>query len=357
MMRLEGLPLSKGTNPLLFLRQRVKFDVVPFLPQTSFMNTPKNAFISHRVLTWWKRQNGNVRGGLWMLIAALMFSIMVTVIKTIGSRLPIVEILFFRQLFMTLLVAPALARGLPGSLTTKRPDLQALRVFAATAAMTLGFSAFIHLPLSEATAIGFSKTMFITILAIIFLKEVVGIRRWMAVIVGFIGVLVMITPENGWASFSGFNIWSLAALGGAAAAGLVMVIIRKLTQVDQPITILSYQAIFVGLLMAAPTIYYWVTPTLEEWFLLAFLGLVSVLAQMANIRAYKAGEATAVSSIDYTRLVYASLLGFIFFMEVPEMKTIIGATIIIAASLYTLNREAKRGRELARAKESRVYNQ
>lgn len=292
-----------------------------------------------------------------MLAAAGLFSLMVALIKTVGSRLPIVEILFFRQLTMMLIVIPAILRGLPGSLKTKRPDLQALRVVAATIAMTLGFSAFIHLPLSEATAIGFSKTMFITILAIIFLKEVVGIRRWMAVIVGFAGVMIMITPEHGWLAFSGFNIWSLAALGGAAAASLVMVIIRKLTQVDQPLTILSYQAIFVGLLMVVPTIYYWVTPTLEEIFWLILLGFISVLAQFANINAYKCGEATAVSSIDYTRLVYAALLGWLIFEEIPEINTMIGATIIIAASLYTLNREGKRGKKLVRSKESRVYNQ
>lgn len=305
---------------------------------------------------WWLRQSPNLRGGLWMLLAACLFSIMVTIIKTIGSRLPIVEILFFRQLVMTILVAPVIARGLPGSLTTRRPGLQALRIVAATTAMTLGFSAFIHLPLSEATAIGFSKTMFITILAIIFLKETVGIRRWVAVIVGFIGVLIMITPENGWLSFTGFNIWSLAALTGAAAAGLVMVIIRKLTQIDQPITILSYQAIFVGLLMVGPTIYHWITPTLEEWLWLILLGFVSVIAQTANIRAYKSGEATAISSIDYTRLVYASILGWLIFAEIPQIATLVGAGIIISASLYTLNREGRQGKELARSKEGRSYN-
>lgn len=292
-----------------------------------------------------------------MLVAACMFSITVAIIKTIGDRISIFEILFFRQLGMVILAAPVVIKGLPGSLITQRPDLQVLRVIFATLAMTLGFSAFIHLPLSQATAIGFSKTMFITILAIIFLKETVGIRRWAAVAVGFIGVLVMITPEQGWIAFSGFNLWSLSALAGAAAAGLVMVIIRKLTQVDQPITILSYQAVLVGLLMAAPTFYYWVMPTWQEWLLLGVLSLFSVFAQVCNIRAYKVGEATAISSIDYTRVIYASILGWFLFAEIPDINTLIGAGIIIAASLYTLNREAKRGKALALAKESRVYNQ
>lgn len=334
-----------------------KFDLTIKLDHIWGMATPLQIFYPKNFLNWWQKQHPNVRGGLWMLVAAGMFSVMVTIIKIIGSRLSIFEILFFRQLVMTILVAPVIFRGLPQSLQTKRPSLQALRIVAATTAMTLGFSAFIHLPLSEATAIGFSKTMFITILAILFLKEKVGIRRWGAVVIGFIGVVIMITPEDGWHTFSGFNIWSLAALASAACAGLVMVIIRRLSQVDQAITILSYQAIFVGLLMIVPTILLWVTPTLEEWLWLGLLGLVSVIAQAANIRAYKAGEATAVSSIDYTRLVYASILGFLIFSEIPDLNTMIGAAVIIAASLYTLQREGQQGKKLASAKEGRIYNQ
>jgi len=291
-----------------------------------------------------------------MLVGAFMFSVMVTIIKIIGSRISIFEILFFRQLAMTIIVAPVIIRGLPNSLKTQMPALQALRVVAATSAMIMGFSAFIHLPLSTATAIGFSKTMFITILAIIFLKETVGIRRWSAVVVGFVGVIIMIAPEDGWTTFANFDIWSLAALLSAACAGLVMVIIRKLSQVDQAITILSFQAIFVGLLMIVPTIYFWVTPTLEEWLWMGLLGLVSVIAQTANIRAYKAGEATAISTIDYTRLVYASILGFLIFAEIPDLNTMIGAAVIIAASLYTLHREGQQGKALARSKEGRTYN-
>ena len=290
-----------------------------------------------------------------MLMGAFMFSVMVTIIKVIGSRISIFEILFFRQLAMTIIVALVIIRGLANSLKTQMPALQALRVVAATSAMIMGFSAFIHLPLSTATAIGFSKTMFITILAIIFLKETVGIRRWSAVVVGFVGVIIMIAPDDGWTTFANFDIWSLAALLSAACAGLVMVIIRKLSQVDQAITILSFQAIFVGLLMIVPTIYFWVTPTLEEWLWMGLLGLVSVIAQTANIRAYKAGEATAISTIDYTRLVYASILGFLIFAEIPDLNTMIGAGIIIAASLYTLHREGQQGKALARSKEGRTY--
>ena len=108
--------------------------------------------------------------------------------------------------------------------------------------------------------------------------------------------------------------------------------------------------------MIVPTLYFWVTPTLEEWLWMGLLGLVSVIAQTANIRAYKAGEATAISTIDYTRLVYASILGFLIFAEIPDLNTMIGAVVIIAASLYTLHREGQQGKALARSKEGRTYN-
>ena len=345
-----------GTYRFFGCPQWLKFDLTRNLHHIWDMSNLQSRFLPKSFNAWWQRQHPNVRGGMWMLMGAFMFSVMVTIIKIIGSRISIFEILFFRQLAMTIIVAPVIIRGLPNSLKTQMPGLQALRVVAATSAMIMGFSAFIHLPLSTATAIGFSKTMFITILAIIFLKETVGIRRWSAVVVGFVGVIIMIAPEDGWSEFANFDIWSLAALASAACAGLVMVIIRKLSQVDQAITILSFQAIFVGLLMIVPTLYFWVTPTLEEWLWMGLLGLVSVIAQTANIRAYKAGEATAISTIDYTRLVYASILGFLIFAEIPDLNTMIGALVIIAASLYTLHREGQQGKALARSKEGRTYN-
>ena len=297
--------------------------------------------------TRWASIPGNLRGCLWMLAATLFLSVMVVLIKYVGQRLHVAEILFFRQLTMIALAAPAIARGWPGSVISHRIDLQLIRVVAAFGAMFLGFTAIIHLPLANATTLAFAKTFFMTVLAMIFLGEVVGIRRWSALIAGFVGVLIVAWPQPG----QSLDVYTAAALASAFCVGIVMVLIRKLSQVDQPVTILSFQAMGVGLLMLPFTILYWKTPTLEEVGLLIAIGCVSALGQMCNIFSLRAGEASAVAPLDYTRLIYAVLFGWLVFGEWPEPRVFVGAGIIVAAAIYTMHRERQKGLEArARAK-------
>ena len=131
---------------------------------------------------------------------------------------------------------------------------------------------------------------------------------------------------------------------------------RILTKTDPPVTILTYQALFVGFLMIIPAIMTWQDPTLGQWGLLVLIGIVSWAAQLSNIQAFRAGEATAIASLDYSRLIYATIIGVIVFSQWPSVETLVGAAIIIAASLYTVRREAIRGRQLARTAEGRGYN-
>jgi len=294
----------------------------------------------------------NTIGALWILLAAFLFSIMVTLIKFVGQDLSVFQILVVRQMVMLAVVAPKILSGLPTSLATKRPGLQFTRIVVAATAMLCGFTAVIELPLADATAISFSKTFFLTIFAIWLLDEKVGVHRWGATVVGFLGVLLMLRPDGEGL----FDPFALLALVGAACAGLVMIVVRLLTRTDAPVTILTYQAVGVGLIMLVPAIVTWQPPTLGQWGLLILIGIVSWAAQMANIRAFKAGEATAIASLDYTRLLYATVFGALIFSQWPRLETLIGAAVIIAASIYTVRREAKRGRELARAAEGRGYN-
>ena len=288
--------------------------------------------------------SGNVRGAIWILTAAMFFSVVVALIKSIGTRLPVLEILMVRQAVILVATLPVIIRHFPQALITRKPWHHAARVCCALVAMFGGFTAVVHLPLADATALGFAKSFFITIFAIVFLKEVVGIRRWSAIIIGFVGVLIMLRPDA-----DGINIYGLMAVGGAAGAGLVMILIRYLSRFDKPITILAYQTVFVGLLAAPFALYQWVWPTPREALILLAIGLVSMLGQMCNIRAFQAGEATAIAALDYTRLLWAAIIGFVVFSETPSAATLIGAAIIISASIYTVWREAKRGQQLARS--------
>ena len=134
------------------------------------------------------------------------------------------------------------------------------------------------------------------------------------------------------------------AICAAAAGGLVAVIIRKLSQTDQPVTILTYHSVGVGLLLIPPTMYFWVTPTWAELGLLFAVGALSGLAQIGVILAYRAGEAVAIAPLDYVRLLYAVILGLLVFGDWPSPYLYVGAAIIVAASFYTIRREARDGR-------------
>lgn len=293
----------------------------------------------------WERLPGNVRGAVFAIIAALFHAVLLALIKEAGQALHITQVLFCRQAVMMCFVAPVLARNFPGSLRTSRPGLHLVRVLGALTAMLLSFTALVHLPLAEATTIAFARTFFITIFAILLLGEVVGPRRWLAIAAGFVGVIVVMQPE----AATGLDIYALMRLAGAAVAGFVMVIIRKLTQIDQPITIMSYQVIGIGLLMAAPAVWFWKTPTVFEIILLLAIGGISVITQLCNIFAFRAGEASAIAPFDYLRLLFALGLGLLVFAEWPGSHVFLGAGLIIAAALYTLHRERSQARKGASA--------
>jgi len=297
---------------------------------------------------WFHALPSNVKGALILILAAFGFSLMVALIKLVGSRLPVTQVLLIRQSVMVAMLLPAFMKGAPGLLKTTRPDLQLLRVSLALVAMLCGFTAIINLPLADATALGFVKSFFVTIFAVIVLKETVGVHRWAAVCVGFLGVMFMAQP--GTASFS---LYGLLAIIGSAAAGCVMVVIRILNRTESTNTILVYQALGVGVVMIFPAFVFWVAPTPGEWLLLLGIGVVSFFAQKLNILAYRFGEASVLASLDYVRLLYATVFGALLFAQWPSKETLAGAFIIVLASLYTVHREARRKQVLVSAPESR----
>lgn len=290
----------------------------------------------------------NVKGALVLVVAAFGFTIMVTLIKLTGSRLPVAQILLVRQWIMVSVLIPAFFKDFPSLLATSRIDLQLLRITLALIAMSCGFTAVVHLPLADATALGFVKSFFVTIFAVLVLKETVGVHRWGAVALGFVGVLFMAQPGT-----DSFSVYGLLALIGSAAAGCVMVVIRILNRTESSNTILVYQALGVGIIMIVPAWLQWVTPTPREWLLMIAIGIVSFFAQKANIVAYRFGEASVLASLDYVRLLFATVIGAWLFSQWPSKETLAGAFIIILASLYTVHREAKRKQLLVSAAESR----
>lgn len=291
----------------------------------------------HRFIRRWNSLTGNVRGSLLIIIGTFIGTLMVSCIKILGQRIPVVEILFMRQVVVLLVITPMMVRNFPGVFASSHHKLHFIRVGISSIAMVTGFTAFVHLPLAEATTIGFARTLFTTVLAVLILHETVGLRRWSATILGFIGVIVVVQPGS-----DSFSLYALAAISSAFLVALLMIFLRTLSQVDRPITIMSYQAVFLTFLLAGPALYFWVTPTLTELVLVAVAGGLMSVMQWINIQAYKVGEAAAIAPMDYFRLFFATLIGIWFFSEIPTIWTFVGASIILLSTAYTMHRNSIR---------------
>jgi drug/metabolite transporter (DMT)-like permease len=288
-------------------------------------------------LNWFHRLPDNLKGIIYLMIASLVFSIVALMIKLIGQRLHITQILLVRQAGMIFMVAPAILRNFPGSLRTSKFKLHFLRLSFALVAMLFGFTAIIYMPLADATAIFFAKSFFVTIFAVFFLAETVGRYRWSALMIGFIGVMIMLQPGT-----ENFSVYGLASLIGAAGGGAVMILLRILSRTDTTDTIMAYGVLGVGVAMLIPGIYFWQELTPLEWLMLSGIAVVSYYGQKLNIFAYKHGEASLLASLDYVRLLWATLFGFLIFDQLPEAETWLGASIVIAAAIFMIYRETRR---------------
>lgn len=281
----------------------------------------------------WQALSGNVRGSIIILIASLVSVIMSSLIKHVGQTIPVIEILFFRQVLVLMIISPVIFRNRATVFKSSIYGMHFLRATLSIFAMYLGFSAVVNMPLAEVTAISFARILFTTILAIIFLNEVIGIRRWSSIVIGFIGVLVVIRPDP-----DNINIYALMAVVSALFVSAVQIILRKISQIDKPSTILVFHSVSITLVMSVPTYFQWVMPSLHELIFIAMIGALMSLMQWMFIQALKVGEAAAIVPMEYVRLLYAGVIGIVFFAETPTVWTLTGAGIIVASTLYTMHR-------------------
>jgi drug/metabolite transporter (DMT)-like permease len=306
-------------------------------PGDSIEKPESTAQQGHRRLrAWWTSASPNLRGSVYMLSALLVYAVMVGAIKHVGGAIPLVQILLIRQIIMSLIILAFSAGSLRLMIRTRRPGLQVFRGALTLIAMLCGFTAVIRIPLAEATAIGFSQVLFVTVAAVIVLKEQVDARRWAATVIGFIGVLVMLRPTS-----EGLDAYALLAVAGAVFNAGITVSVRMLAATERTDTILIWQGIVLIAALALPAWLWWVPPNAEQWFWLIVLSLFGTAGQWLITRAYQVGEAAALAPLDFSRLILASLTGFVFFAEIPALSTWIGAAIVIAATLYTIRKNAR----------------
>ena len=222
-----------------------------------------------RLRYWWRGASPNLRGSVFMFASMLVYAVMVAGIKHVGQGIPLVQILLIRQVIMTAILLLFAAGSLRLALHTDRLGLQIFRSVVTLLSMLCGFTAVVKIPLAQATAIGFSQVLFVTIAAVLVLKEVVDGRRWAATVIGFVGVLIMLRPSS-----EGLDIYALLAVAGAVCGAAITVSVRKLAASERTDTILLYQGMVLIVLLAVPTLLWWQTPTPNQWFWLITLSLL-----------------------------------------------------------------------------------
>ncbi len=284
----------------------------------------------------WDRLSPTTQGSLWLLASALLFTLAHSLIKFLGAGLDPLQIAFFRSFLAFIFILPfVLAKSGLSGFRTGQPFLQVVRGIAGSCAMMGNFYALAHLPLADATTISFSRALFVVPLAMLLLSENVGPRRLIATLVGFVGVLIVVRPTGS------FEPAALVALGSAALLGLGVTCVKLLSRTDSPLTMLLYGGLSGTIITAVPAYLVWQTPTWEQAGLILVMGMISVVAHNCFVRAYAMADATALAPLDYSRLLFATLFGFLFFGNLPDEWTLVGAMIIVASTLYITIREAR----------------
>ncbi len=274
-----------------------------------------------------------------MTLAVGLYSIMDAMVKWLGPNYPVLELVFFRSLFAFVPIAYVLWRSRSfAGLRTSRPWGHAVRSLAGLISISMFFYAYTRMPLANVVAISFAAPLLVTALSVPLLGERVGWRRWSAVVVGFLGVIVMVKPGAGM-----FDEIAVLALSGTVFYALVIVSIRKLSRTETPLAIVFYYALTSTLVAGAVMPFVWVMPDAEGWVLLILVGLIGGVAQFAMTRAFGLADVSIIAPFDYMHILWAALLGFFIWGEVPGNTIWIGAAIVMTSGIYILFREAHLG--------------
>lgn len=280
-----------------------------------------------------------------MLAACAVFVFMSAIVKGLAERLPFLEIMFFRCLLaIPVVFVFSLSRGRP-SLRTRRLRGHIARAFTGMMAMTCSFYALTVLPLAEQAALTQTTPIFVLLLAIPLLGERPGLARWMAVGVGFGGILAIALGQG---AFLGPAPRDLVVLGGMVAAlahgvfsALTTLLVRSLSATESSSTIVLWQSLLMSGMIALALPFIWVAPGWGDLMLLALCGLLGGLAQVMLTEAWASAEVSAVAPFAYTSLLWAALFGWAMWGEVPGFWTWAGAGLIVAAGLGMLRAELR----------------
>jgi drug/metabolite transporter (DMT)-like permease len=253
----------------------------------------------------------------------------------------VLVVVWGRLLYATLYTLPAvlIRHGVAGAIRPQRPLVQVARGILMVLSTTSFFSGLRYLPLADTLAIFFIMPLVVTALSPLVLGEHVGVRRWSAVVAGFIGTLIIIRP-----GLQAVNVGILWALSAGLSMAIFFLLTRKIAgSIDALIT--NFQTTLIGAVLVSlvmPVV--WQAPGLENWSLMALMGAIAALGHYAMVRAYDFASAPTLAPLAYTEMVSATFIGFVVFGDLPDLSTLLGVAILIGSAIYISLRESRLGR-------------
>ncbi|WP_193182293.1 DMT family transporter [Nisaea sediminum] len=294
--------------------------------------------------------SNNLQGALWILASCLAATVMTVGVKISSDGLASTQIVFVRCVLSLAMTIPFLIGSGKRVLFSRRWKMHLLRGAIGAISMNAGFYALGALPITTASVLFFSTPLFMTALAGPMLGEKVGIHRWGATLVGFAGIVVVVDP-----GLEGLQFAMLSALVSAALFAVMLIQGKTLSKDDPPGTLMVYFMVISTLASMPPALSHWEWPDTDLWIVLVVLSVGATARVYFDIKAYAVGEASAISVFQYLRLITIAFAGYLVFAEIPDERTIVGAGLIVASTLYIAQREAlrqRRARAEAQAAES-----
>ena len=272
----------------------------------------------------------------YTLISIFFFSFMGVFIRKSSENIHIFEVIFFRNLLACLIIIPLMYGSGRTSFKMYRPGLFVWRAIFVSIGMFAGFSALTLIPLAQATAISFTTPIFVTILAIFIFGEVIKFRRIAAILVGFIGMLIIVQPGVGMVSFG-----IILAFIGAFFHSINLLIVKKLTAHETPNAIVVWMVIMLVPISFVPAIFVWEWPSALTWLYLWCLAICGTVGHSFFTRAYSLAEITSLQPFQFIKLPMIAFLAWVIFSEVPAYWTWLGGAIIFSSTVYITRRESK----------------
>ena len=273
------------------------------------------------------------------VLSGFFFTLSHGVIRHIGGfgiSLHPFEIAFFSNFFSALFYIPFLLRRGTQILHTSKRLIHVIRAFFNAASLTTFYVALAFTPLADVTALALAGPLFVTVGALFFLGEIIRARRWMALSFGAFGALIIIRPD-----LEGFSIGFLFVILSQICAAGSKLFAKHLTRSDSAITCSAYVAILQTPITLIAALFVWVTPSIEQLFWLAAIGILVAMAHISMVQAFKFADVSAMEPFHFLRLIWAAAIGLVVFGELPGLWTWVGGLIIVASSSYIARREAR----------------